>query len=148
MAYYPSLKPEGNPTHTYFSFSDWSTLWNQTTNNSTELHTDPHNIKLEGYRHLHLHTTQNWKGTSTYLHTQHKTKRVQAPTFTHTTQNWKGTGTYIYTHTKQNWKGTGTYIYTDCYSILTYPILQCNLDVLIEELSTLLNYILSLPMLL
>jgi len=23
--------------------------------NSTELHTDPHNTKLEGYRHLHLH---------------------------------------------------------------------------------------------
>jgi len=57
MAFYPSSMPEGNhanPTHTYFSFSDWSTLWNETTKNSTEYHTDPHNTKLEGYRHLHL----------------------------------------------------------------------------------------------
>jgi len=29
----------------------------------------------------------------------------------------------------QHKKGTGTYIYTDCYSILTYPALRCNLDV-------------------
>jgi len=41
--------------YTYFSFSDWSTFWNQTTKNSTEFHTDPHNTKLEAYRHLHLH---------------------------------------------------------------------------------------------
>ena len=47
-----------------------------------------------------------------------------------------------------NWKGTGTYSYTDCYSILTYPALRCNLDVLMEKISTLFNYILSLPMLL
>jgi len=58
--------------------------------NSTEFHTDPHNTKLEGYRH----------------------------------------------------------IYKDCYSILTYPALRCHLDVLMEEISTLFNYILSLPMLL
>jgi len=55
----------------------------------------------------------------------------------------------IQIHTTQNWKGTGTYSYTDCYSILTYPALRCNLDVLMEKMiSTLLNYILSLPMLL
>jgi len=54
----------------------------------------------------------------------------------------------IQIHTTQNWKGKGTYIYTDCYSILTYPALQCNLDVLMEKISTLFNYILSLPMLL
>jgi len=46
--------------------------------------------------------------------------------------------------TTQNWKGTGTYI----YSILTYPALKCNLDVLMEKISTLFNYILSLSMLL
>ena len=44
-----------NPIHTYFLFSDLSTFLNQTTKNSTEFHTDPHNTKLEGYRHLHLH---------------------------------------------------------------------------------------------
>jgi len=33
-------------------------------------------------------------------------------------------------NTTQNWKGTGTYTYTDCYSILTYPALHCNLAVL------------------
>ena len=54
----------------------------------------------------------------------------------------------IQTHTTQNWKGTGTYIYTDCYSVLMYPALRCNLDVLMEKISTLFNYILSLPMLL
>ena len=54
----------------------------------------------------------------------------------------------IHIHTKQNWKGTGTYIYKDCYSILTYPALQCNLDVVMEKISELFNYILSLPMLL
>ena len=32
----------------------------------------------------------------------------------------------------------------DCYSILTYPALQCNLDVLMEAMSTLFNYNLSL----
>ena len=51
-------------------------------------------------------------------------------------------------HTTQNWKGTSTYVYTDCYSILTYSALQCNLDVLMGKISTLFNYILSLPMLL
>ena len=50
----------------------------------------------------------------------------------------------IQIHTTQNWKGTGTYI----YSILTYPALRCNLDVLLEKISTLFNYISSLPMLL
>ena len=54
----------------------------------------------------------------------------------------------IQLHTTQNWKGTGIYIYTDCYSILTYPALWCNLDVLMEKISTLFNYVLSLPMLL
>jgi len=54
----------------------------------------------------------------------------------------------IQTHTTQNWKGTGTCIYVDHYSILTYPALRCNLDVLIEKISTLFNYVLSLPMLL
>jgi len=54
----------------------------------------------------------------------------------------------IQIHTTQNWKGTCTYISTDCYSILTYPALRCNLDVLMEDTSTLFNYILSLPMLL
>ena len=43
----------------------------------------------------------------------------------------------IQIHTTQNWKGTGTYIYADCYSILTYPALQCNLDVLMQNISTL-----------
>jgi len=58
MAFYPSSKPEGNhanPTHTYISLSNWRTFWNQTTKNSIEFHPDPHNTKLEGYRHLHLH---------------------------------------------------------------------------------------------
>jgi len=54
----------------------------------------------------------------------------------------------IQIHTTQIWKGTGTYIYTDSYSILTYPALLCNLDVLMKNISTLFNYILSLPMLL
>jgi len=76
IAFYPSSKLEGNhanPSYAYFSFSDWSTLWNQTTK-----------------------TLQN----------------------------------SIQIHTTQNWKGTGTYISTDCYSILTYPALWCNLGVL------------------
>jgi len=50
----------------------------------------------------------------------------------------------IQIHTTQKLKGTGTYI----YSILTYPALRCNLDVLMEKICTLFNYILSLPMLL
>jgi len=51
-------------------------------------------------------------------------------------------------HTTQNyWKGTGTYIYTDCYSIPTYSALRCNMNMLMERISTLFNYILSLPML-
>jgi len=54
----------------------------------------------------------------------------------------------IQIHTMQNWKGTGTYTYSDCYSIITYPALWCNLDVLMNKISTLFNYILSLPMLL
>ena len=54
----------------------------------------------------------------------------------------------IQIHTTQNWKGTGTYSYTDCYFILTDPALRCNMDVLMENISTLFNYILSLPMLL
>ncbi len=54
----------------------------------------------------------------------------------------------IQIHTKQNWKGIGTYIYTNCYSIFTYLELRCNLDVLMEKISTMFNYILSLPMLL
>jgi hypothetical protein len=54
----------------------------------------------------------------------------------------------IQTHTTQNWKGSSTYIYMDCYSILTYPALLCNLDVLMENISKLFNYILSLPVLL
>ena len=41
--------------YTYFSFSDWSTFWNQTTKTPTGFHTDPHHTKLEGYRHLQLH---------------------------------------------------------------------------------------------
>ena len=51
----------------------------------------------------------------------------------------------IQIQTTQNWKGTGTYIYRDCYSVLTHPALRCNLDVLVEEISTLFNYTLSLP---
>ena len=39
-------------------------------------------------------------------------------------------------HITQNWKGTGT----DIYSILTYPALRCNLDVLMEDI--LLTYLL------
>lgn len=35
----------------------------------------------------------------------------------------------IQIHTTQNWKGTGTYI----YSILTFPALRCDLDMLMEE---------------
>ncbi len=54
----------------------------------------------------------------------------------------------IQIQTTQNYKGTGTYIYMDCYSILTYTELQCNLDVFMEEISTLFNYNLSLPVLL
>jgi len=54
----------------------------------------------------------------------------------------------IQIQTTQNWRATGTYIYTDCYSILTYPALGCNLDVLMEKKSTLFNCILSLSMLL
>jgi len=54
----------------------------------------------------------------------------------------------IQIHTTQNWKVSSTYIYTDCYSILTYPALQCNLDVLMKKISKLFNYILSLPVLL
>jgi len=54
----------------------------------------------------------------------------------------------IQIHTTEYSKGTVTYIYTDCYSILTYPVLRCNLDVLMENISTLFNYILSLLMLL
>ena len=54
----------------------------------------------------------------------------------------------IQIHTTQYKKGTDTYIYMDSYSILTYPVLRCNLDVLMEKISTLFNYILSLPMLL
>jgi hypothetical protein len=54
----------------------------------------------------------------------HTTKTVQNSTQIDTTQNWKGTGTYTYT-------------YTDCYSILTYSALRCNLDVLMEKMSTL-----------
>ena len=54
----------------------------------------------------------------------------------------------IQIHTTQNWKGTSTYNYKDCYSNLTYSALQCNLDVLMEKISTLFNYILSLPVLL
>ena len=50
-------------------------------------------------------------------------------------------------NTTQNWKGTSTYIYIDCYSILTYSLLQYNLDVLMEKISTLFNYILLQPML-
>jgi len=52
LSKFKAVRYHANPTHTYFSFSDWSTLWNQTTKNSTEFHTDPHNTKLEGYRHL------------------------------------------------------------------------------------------------
>jgi len=56
MAFYPSLKAEGNhanPTHTYFSFLDWSTFWNwqKTLQNS-----------------IQIHTTQNWKGTATHIY--------------------------------------------------------------------------------
>jgi len=40
-------------------------------------------------------------------------------------------------HTTQNWCGTDIYIYTDCYSILKYPTLRCNLDVFMEKISTL-----------
>jgi len=47
----------------------------------------------------------------------------------------------IQIHKTQKWKSTGTYI----YSILTYPALWCNLDVLMEKISTLFNYILLLP---
>ena len=54
----------------------------------------------------------------------------------------------IQIHTTQNWKGTGTYIYMDCYSILKHPALWCILDVLMEKISTLFNFVLSLPMLL
>ena len=43
----------------------------------------------------------------------------------------------IQIQTTQNYKGTGTYIYMDWYSILTYPALQCNLDVLMERICTL-----------
>ena len=50
----------------------------------------------------------------------------------------------IQIHTTQNWEGTGTYI----YSILTYRALRCNLDVLMQKISTLFNYILTLPILL
>jgi len=92
MAFYPSLEPESNHanlTHTYFSFADWSTFWNQTTK-----------------------TLQNC----------------------------------IQIHTTQNWKDTGTYLYMDCLSILTYSALLCNLDVLMEKITALFNYILSLPM--
>jgi len=38
-------------------------------------------------------------------------------------------------------------LYRIPYSILTYLALRCNLDVLRENISTLLNYNLSLPML-
>jgi len=51
----------------------------------------------------------------------------------------------IQIHKTQNWKGTGTYIYTDCYSILPYTALRCNVHVLMENISTLFNCILSLP---
>jgi len=42
-------------------------------------------------------------------------------------------------HTTQNWNGTDIYIYTNCYSILTHPALQCNLDVFIEKISALVE---------
>jgi len=54
----------------------------------------------------------------------------------------------IQIHTTQNWKGTGTYTYSDCYSIITYSALRRNMDVLMDKISTLFNYILSLLMLL
>ena len=54
----------------------------------------------------------------------------------------------IQIHTTEYLKGTVTYIYMDCYNILTYPVLRCNLDVLMENISTLFYYILSLIMLL
>ena len=61
MAFYASSKPEGhhaNRTHSAdFSFSDWSTFWNQTIK---KLYRIPHR------------------------HPQHKTGRVQAPTFKQT----------------------------------------------------------------
>jgi len=41
----------------------------------------------------------------------------------------------IQIHTTQNWKGTDTYI----YSILTQPALCCNLDVLMEEISSFIH---------
>lgn len=40
-----------NPTHTYFSFSDWSIKQQKTLQNS-----------------IQIHTTQNWKGTGTYIY--------------------------------------------------------------------------------
>jgi len=72
------------------------------------------------------------------------------PTYWSTLWNHTTTTTTTEFHTDpHNTKlGAYRYIYTECYSILTYPALRSNLDVLMVEISTLFNYILSLPMLL
>jgi len=63
MAFYPSSKLEGIMLTLFtltFHFQIEVLFGIKKTKNSTEFHTDPHNTKLEGYRHLHLqhpHTT-------------------------------------------------------------------------------------------
>ena len=69
MALYRSSKPEenhANPIHLHLLFIFGLKYFLESNNKrTTEFQTDPHNTKLEGYRHLHLQTA------TASSHTQH-----------------------------------------------------------------------------